>query len=219
MSSPKKRVHFSTMNNATFELDFVEFDFLSVFYDEEEFFSMKKEATETLKLMDSPSFRETDLHCPRGLECRLKSAVKTKSRNRKLAKEAVLNEQKRQWKEQVHNPDLLAETYKGFSSHCLRRAQRMGASDAAVAKSMMTISSPVEVDAPLPPFKEESCDSTVSTVETASSSPSSINSRSSISKGTTKLESSQMLTSPKKKFLQRMLFASPLRIQRGRESE
>ena len=76
-------------------------------------------------------------YCGRGLESDTKSGLRTKLRNRQLAQNIVLEEQDRQRREGVREPEYLAYLYHSATSSCQVWANVVGLSDQRAAEDVM----------------------------------------------------------------------------------
>jgi hypothetical protein len=138
-SSPwvEKRVSFNTNRNVHVELQTQEFDSFFVYYNKAEYECIKDDCEAIIQMIKTSTSGVED--CPRGLEGKVRMGMRRTQNNRRRALMAVMEEQCRQGDEGVHDPEMLAVLYKGYSTHCLTQAQRMGTRDAAVARNIAEI--------------------------------------------------------------------------------
>jgi hypothetical protein len=137
----QKKVRLNSDHNTYIEAPIQDFDHFFAYYSKEEYEGINDEVKAAVKLMqllwsESESFTSRGLRCKTPVGSRRKSSNRRKSNNRRRARQAVLEEQFREENESEQDADLLAEIYKGFTSHCLRQAQRTGTQDAAVARAI-----------------------------------------------------------------------------------
>jgi hypothetical protein len=79
---------------------------------------------------------DTNKYCARGLEAKSPHGEQRKATNHRPAKKAVIDETFRQELEGVHDPEILAEIYKGFSTQCTHLAHSVAKIDAQIAREI-----------------------------------------------------------------------------------
>jgi hypothetical protein len=137
MACTTRRVQFQLEKNSLIEtapiLDTN--DLTACFYVRADYKRISSENQATIEMMNN-GLTENESVCPRGLEARIRKPEYRRRRSmRRLAQEAVLDEQQRQRGENDENDEiLLAEIYVGYTKPCLAQAQRQATRDAAVAR-------------------------------------------------------------------------------------
>jgi len=88
----------------------------SCWFDEEDYLMIKKRIKLAVMLMESGKAAEGLDHTDRGLECRTAVGARERYRNRRKAVNAVLDEQDRQWDDNVDDDDQIAKLYLSHSA-------------------------------------------------------------------------------------------------------
>jgi hypothetical protein len=102
---------------------------------------------EIKKIDDGQQFKDHK-YCARGLEGQTRIGSISKTRNRALAMNAVLDEQSMQWEEGVFDEDTIAEVYYRSSSSCQLWASLVGRRDHRAAEEIHAGSSYKKSSAP-----------------------------------------------------------------------
>jgi hypothetical protein len=100
-----------------------------IWYDSSEYAQIKKDYKFTIFLMESGKKLTGDVHTSRGLEYRTQKASWARHENKKDAYNAVLDEQDRQWKEDIDDWDIISRIYLEHSSKRLNAAHERGVED------------------------------------------------------------------------------------------
>lgn len=120
--------------------------FLSdIYYVQADYERIWVENKATVEMMIQGGIKDEEFFCARGLEKATPAGKRRKDRIRRRAREAILNEQWRQFDECEDDPDLLAEIYKTYTVYLEKDAQDLGASDARCAKQIyMNVNAPIK---------------------------------------------------------------------------
>jgi hypothetical protein len=134
----KKSVKFEGSRNRYIQAPPIleDFDPFCVYYSKAEHAQSNAEVKVAVRKMIKTACPESESFTSRGLEGRTPDGSRRKSKVRRRAKQAVLEELFRQEDESKHDADLLAEVYKRSTAQCLRQAQRIATQDAAVARAI-----------------------------------------------------------------------------------
>ncbi len=89
--------------------------------------NIKEEVHETTNASLKDSFRS----CPRGLEYRTIAGAELRRRNKERAWDAVLDEQDRQWDENITDDEAIAQVYRESSRRSAVEAHKVALQDAA----------------------------------------------------------------------------------------
>lgn len=100
-------------------------------YSQKDFASMKAECRELAKSVKSDRNKESAYMCIRGLEEKVNGSQKKINRSEAIS--AVLCEQDRQFSNGEQNPELIAQVYQEFASHCLDEAVELALRDQEAA--------------------------------------------------------------------------------------
>jgi hypothetical protein len=185
----QKRVNFNSNCNESCAPQTQEFDSFFVYYNKAEYECIKDDCHAVLLMIKTSVPGAEDFF--RGLEGRTLTGMRRAQNNRRRARWAVMDEVCRQEDEGEHDPEMLAVLYKGYSTHSLIQAQRMGKRDAAVAKNIA-----------LERFdtfkkKDEACDDftayTVDTTDTASMASDLLDEESSLKSDKKKMSCKRMI--------------------------
>jgi hypothetical protein len=127
-----KSVHFAE-HNEVFEIthldDIPSSVVADVWYDGAEYSEIKKSYQLTIFLMESGEKLTGEDHTSRGLEYRTQEGAWARYENKRDAYNAVLDEQDRQWKEDIDDWDTISSVYLEHSTKCLKAAYERGVSD------------------------------------------------------------------------------------------
>jgi hypothetical protein len=141
----KKSVKFDGSRNRYIQAPPIQEDFdpFCVYYSKAEHKQSNDEVKAAVRKMIKTACPESESFTSRGLEGRTPDGSRRKSKLRRQAKQAVLEELFRQedeskyyYDESKYDADLLAEVYKRSTAQCLRQAQRIATQDAAVARAI-----------------------------------------------------------------------------------
>jgi hypothetical protein len=100
-----------------------------IWYDPSEYAQIKKDYQLTIFLMESGEKLTGEEHTSRGLEYRTQEGAWARYENKRDAYNAVLDEQDRQWKEDIDDWDIISRVYLEHSSKCLKAAYERGVGD------------------------------------------------------------------------------------------
>ena len=100
-----------------------------IWYDAAEYAQIKKDYQLTIFLMESGEELQGEHHTSRGLEYRTQEGAWARYENKRDAYNAVLDEQDRQWKEDIDDWDKISLTYLEHSAKCLKAAYERGVQD------------------------------------------------------------------------------------------
>jgi hypothetical protein len=116
-----------------------------IWYDASEYAQIKKNYQLTIFLMESGEELAGDHHTSRGLEYRTQEGAWARYENKRDAYNAVLDEQDRQWKEDIDDWEKISRLYLQHSSKCLKSAFERGANDEKEIKEYMAETSAKKV--------------------------------------------------------------------------
>lgn len=111
------------VRSITSRKDFSDQEVESIWYTGREYYYIKKVNNATVKMMSRGRELNPEVHCIRGLECRTEDGQENKSRNKMMARNAVLQEQEYQKLERICEPALFAQVSR-VASHCARKDAR-----------------------------------------------------------------------------------------------
>jgi hypothetical protein len=100
-----------------------------VWYDGSEYAEIKKSYQLTIFLMESGEKLTGEDHTSRGLEYRTQEGAWARYENKRDAYNAVLDEQDRQWKDDIDDWDKISSVYLEHSTKCLTAANARGVGD------------------------------------------------------------------------------------------
>ena len=100
-----------------------------IWYDASEYAQIKKNYQMTIYLMESGEKLSGENHTSRGLEYRTQEGAWARYENKRDAYNAVLDEQDRQWKEDIDDWDKISKVYIEHSAKCLKAANERGVQD------------------------------------------------------------------------------------------
>lgn len=103
-------------------------DVANIWFDAAEYAQIKKDYQLTIFLMESGEDLKGD-HERRGLEYRTQEGAWARYENKRDAYNAVLDEQDRQWKEDIDDWDAISRAYLEHSTKCLTAANQRGIQD------------------------------------------------------------------------------------------
>ena len=103
-------------------------DVANIWFDAAEYAQIKKDYQLTIFLMESGEELKGD-HERRGLEYRTQEGAWARYENKRDAYNAVLDEQDRQWKEDIDDWDAISRAYLEHSAKCLTAANQRGIED------------------------------------------------------------------------------------------
>jgi hypothetical protein len=141
-------------------------DLSKSYYTKSEYTEIANQNRANLEMLQKHNCLDTNEYCARGLEAKSTHGRQRKATNRRRARKAVIDETFRQELEGVHDPEILAEIYKGFSTQCARLAHSVARIDAQIAREISWEKQDLFLR-----DKDDACDLTVSTEATEFSSP------------------------------------------------
>jgi hypothetical protein len=127
-----KSISFADQNQV-FEImhlnDFPPDAIADIWYDSSEYAQIKNDYRLTIFLIESGEKFTGEEHTSRGLEYRTREGAWARYENKRDAYNAVLDEQDRQWKEDIHDWDIISRVYLEHSSKRLNAAYERGVED------------------------------------------------------------------------------------------
>jgi hypothetical protein len=136
-SPSKRKVHFVVLRNAYIEDPCSQqVDISKSYYTKSEYAEIANQNKANLEMLQKRNCLHTTEYCIRGLEAKSPRGGRRKAANRRRARKAVIDESFRQKLEGVHDPEILAEIYKGFSTQCARIAHSVARLDAQIARDI-----------------------------------------------------------------------------------
>ena len=131
----ERRIEFAMQNNTCISImsrhDYSDEEFDACFYQEDEYSVITKECVKTIKKMQAGGGEgfKNQKYCSRGLESHTSRGSASKSYNRRVAFDAVLDEQYDQLQLGVIDEDAIAYQYSQVSSSCQLWASTVGLQD------------------------------------------------------------------------------------------
>lgn len=110
--------------------EYTDDEYASTWYNAKEIAAVKAECTSTVELIERHIPLNVDEYCARGLEYRTYAGRQLRHMNKINGKVSVLNEQERQYEENVYNPEALSLVYKYAARHCQEEAHQLALRDA-----------------------------------------------------------------------------------------
>jgi hypothetical protein len=144
--APKRRVGFTPMVKVIKVLhlnEFEEYEIDASYYKSADFERIKADLKLTVRLMQLGKLEEDSIdYCRRGTEYRTPDGVRRRALNKKVARDALLDEQDLQWDNGAFDPDLFANVYHASSRECGLEAYRLGLRDEDEARAIDSIELP-----------------------------------------------------------------------------
>lgn len=133
-----RRARFVLSNNQVFLIphinDMSDEEVLDIWYEKHDYDTIKANIAPIVQtLMKGDNVEETNEMTIRGLEYRTRTGAIKRQKNKAEAVNAVLDEQDRQFDEDIDDPMLISRAYLEISDICLREAQQLALGDAAFA--------------------------------------------------------------------------------------
>ena len=111
------------------------------FYSDDDMSSITQQAKQVLQKVaySKSNLEEGKRYCLRGLEGQTRIGLMAKKRNRFDARQAVFEEQERQWDEEkeIFDPQAIANAYQNVTASCQIWAQAVGNHDRKVVESYL----------------------------------------------------------------------------------
>ena len=132
----KSTVHFRLASNQTHFIDHVDDmddeEIQAIWYDKRDYDAIKNKLIPIIrKMMKGEKSEESNRSTTRGLEYRTRQGALRRQQNKSEGLASVLNEQDRQRKNNTKDDELLAEIYRGATSHCQDTSYALALKDEA----------------------------------------------------------------------------------------
>jgi hypothetical protein len=139
-----RRARFALSNNQVFLIphinDMTDEEVLNIWYEKHDYDQIKANIVPIVQqLMQGDNIEESNEITIRGLEFRTRNGAIRRQNNKLGAITAVLDEQDRQFDEDVNDPHLISQAYLEISDLCLREAQQLALRDAAFASEYHSV--------------------------------------------------------------------------------